>query len=118
MITGLPGETEADFNELCQFVEAAQFDRLGVFSYSDEETSASYQLDGKVDARTIYNRKRRLMALQRKISRRLMRRWVGQEVPVLIAGPSAESEKMAVGTSRLPCSGAVALGRRQLGRRP
>ena len=92
MIAGFPGETDSDFNELCQFVEAAQFDRLGIFSYSDEETSASYQLDGKVDARTIYNRKRRLMALQRKISRRLMRRWVGQEVPVLIAGPSAESE--------------------------
>ena len=38
MIVGFPGETEADFEELCQFVEAAQFDRLGVFAYSDEET--------------------------------------------------------------------------------
>ena len=53
-----------------QFVQAAQFDRLGVFSYSDEDTSRSFELDGKVDARTIYNRKRRLMAMQRKISRR------------------------------------------------
>ena len=40
MIVGFPGETEADFEELCQFVQAAQFDRLGVFSYSDEDTSA------------------------------------------------------------------------------
>ena len=52
-IAGFPGETEADFETLCQFVEAAQFDRLGVFSYSDEDTSESYALDGKVDGRTI-----------------------------------------------------------------
>ena len=42
MIVGFPGETDADFEELCQFVEAASFDHLGVFSYSDEDTSASY----------------------------------------------------------------------------
>ena len=40
---GFPGETDADFEKLCQFVQAAQFDRLGVFSYSDEDTSGSYQ---------------------------------------------------------------------------
>ncbi len=92
MIVGFPGETERDFEELCQFVAAAQFDRLGVFSYSDEETSASYHLDGKVDARTIYNRRRRLMALQRRISRRMNRRWIGRETDVLIEGRSAESD--------------------------
>lgn len=92
MIVGFPGETEKDFEELCQFVEAAQLDRLGVFSYSDEETSASYHLDGKVDKRTIYNRKRGLMALQRRISKKLNRKWVGQEVDVLIEGPSPDSE--------------------------
>ena len=52
MIVGFPGETEADFEILCDFVKAAQFDRLGVFSYSDEDTSASFQLDAKVDGRT------------------------------------------------------------------
>ena len=92
MIVGFPGETDADFEELCQFVEAAQFDRLGVFSYSDEETSESYHLDGKVAARDIYNRKRRLMALQRKISRKVNRAMVGREVPVLIEGTSADSD--------------------------
>jgi len=92
LIAGFPGETDSDFNELCQFVEAARFDRMGVFGYSDEETSASFHLDDKVDARTIYNRKRHLMALQRRISRQLNRRWLGQEMPVLISGPSAESE--------------------------
>ncbi len=91
MIVGFPGETEQDFAELCQFVEAAEFDRLGVFGYSDEETSESYHLDGKVDRRTIYHRKRRLMALQRKISRRRNRALVGRELPVLIEGPSPDS---------------------------
>jgi ribosomal protein S12 methylthiotransferase len=91
-IVGFPGETDQDFEELCQFVKAARFDRLGVFSYSDEDTSASYHLDGKVDARTIYNRKRRLLAIQRKISRANNKRWLGQEVDVLVEGPSPETD--------------------------
>jgi ribosomal protein S12 methylthiotransferase len=92
MIVGFPGETDADFEELCQFVRVAQFDRLGVFSYSDEETSGSYHLDGKVDARTIYNRKRRLMALQRKISHARNTQLIRSELPILIHGPSQETE--------------------------
>jgi len=91
-IVGFPGETEQEFEELCALVPAARFDRLGVFSYSDEDTSGSYSLDGKVDGRTIYNRKRRLMALQRKISKANNKKWVGREVDVLVEGPSAESD--------------------------
>jgi ribosomal protein S12 methylthiotransferase len=92
MIVGFPGETDADFETLCDFVRAARFDRLGVFSYSDEDTSASFHLDQKIDARTIYNRKRRLMAIQRKISRESNRALIGRELPVLVEGPSADSE--------------------------
>ncbi|HEY7307003.1 MAG TPA: 30S ribosomal protein S12 methylthiotransferase RimO [Bryobacteraceae bacterium] len=92
MIVGFPGESESDFRELCQFVEAARFDRLGVFSYSDEETSASFHLDTKVNKRTIHNRKRRLMSVQRKISRERNRALVGREFPVLLEGPSKETE--------------------------
>jgi ribosomal protein S12 methylthiotransferase len=92
MIVGFPGETDSDFEELCQFVEAAQFDRLGVFSYSDEETSRSFALDGKVEAKTIYNRKRRLMAIQRKISRARNRQLIGRELPILVEGPSPETD--------------------------
>jgi ribosomal protein S12 methylthiotransferase len=92
MIVGFPGESDADFETLCDFVKAARFDRLGVFSYSDEDTSASYRLDGKVDGRTIYNRKRRLMALQRRISRERNRALVGGEWDVLVEGPSRETE--------------------------
>jgi ribosomal protein S12 methylthiotransferase len=92
MIVGFPGETDAEFEELCQFVRAAQFDRLGVFSYSDEETSKSFHLDGKVDKRTIYNRKRRLLAIQRQISLARNKKLIGTEHPVLIEGPSKETE--------------------------
>ena len=92
MIVGFPGETEADFAELCQFVEAAQFDRLGVFSYSDEETSRSYNLDQKIDKRTVYSRKRKLMAIQRRISLLCNKKLAGSEVPVLIEGPSKETD--------------------------
>ena len=92
MIVGFPGESEADFETLCDFVKAARFDRLGVFSYSDEDTSASFHLDQKVDARTIYNRKRKLMAVQRRISRARNREMIGREVDVLIDGPSEETD--------------------------
>jgi ribosomal protein S12 methylthiotransferase len=100
MIVGFPGETEKDFEELCQFVQAAQFDRLGVFSYSDEDTSKSYALDAKVGARAIYNRKRRLMSLQKKVSRAKNRTLVGKEFRVLVEGPTEESE--LVWQARLP----------------
>jgi ribosomal protein S12 methylthiotransferase len=92
MIVGFPGETREEFEELCQFIEAAKFDRLGVFAYSDEETSKSYYLENKVDKRTIYNRRRTLMALQRRISRAKNRSLAGREFPVLIEGPSKETE--------------------------
>ena len=94
-IVGFPGETAADFEELCQFVQAARFDNLGVFTYSDEDTSASYALDGKVDGRTMQNRKRRLMAFQRKIARARNRALVGAEV----AGAGGRP----VGGNRLCC---------------
>ncbi len=91
-IVGFPGETDRDFEELRQFVETAQFDRVGVFRYSDDDTSASYHLDGKVDAATSYNRYRKLMSAARKISKRHNRALVGRRFPILVGGPSQESE--------------------------
>ncbi len=99
-IVGFPGETRADFEELCDFVKAAQFDRLGVFSYSDEDTSKSFELDGKVDAKTIYNRKRALMAIQRRISTARNRRMIGSEFPILVEGVSEETDLLWQG--RMP----------------
>ena len=91
-IVGFPGETAADFDELTAFVKAAQLDRVGVFKYSDEDTSRSFALDAKVDGRTIHNRQRSLMAAQRRVSAALNKRLIGQEFTVMIEGPSPETD--------------------------
>ncbi|MGD0306181.1 MAG: 30S ribosomal protein S12 methylthiotransferase RimO [Candidatus Acidiferrales bacterium] len=91
-IVGFPGETDKDFDELCDFVRAAQFDWLGVFKYSDEDASKSYALDGKVDAKTIEHRRNALMALQKKISRQNLKKRVGQTLQVMLDGPSKETD--------------------------
>jgi len=91
-IVGFPGETEEDFQQLCDFVEAAEFDWMGVFSYSDEDGSPAYLLDEKVPARTIERRRRKLMQLQKKISRRLRKQWIGREIEVVLEGPSEETD--------------------------
>jgi len=72
-IVGFPGETEADFEELCDFVKAAKLDWMGVFEYSDVDNAGSYALDEKVDAETITERRNHLMAIQKKISRENLR---------------------------------------------
>src|ERR1700741_5354864 len=72
-IVGFPGETEEDFEELCGFVRAANLDWMGVFEYSDVDNAGSYALDEKVDPETISDRRNRLMAIQKKISRENLR---------------------------------------------
>jgi len=99
-IAGFPGETRQEFEELCQFVQAAQFDRMGVFSYSDEDTSKSFELDGKVNGRTIHNRKRTLMAIQRKTSKARNRQLIGHQMPILVEGVSEETDLLWQG--RMP----------------
>ena len=91
-IVGFPGETEADFQSLLDFAAAAQFDHLGVFLYSNEETSASYNLPLQVPASVARRRQRALLAMQRKISRRKLRSKIGARLPALIEGRSEESD--------------------------
>ena|ERR1700733_5178372 len=98
-IVGFPGETDADFKILCDFVREAEFDWLGVFSYSDEDAARSYSLDGKVDAETIAERRAELMGLQKKISRRKLRARVGETVRAMLEGPSKDNE--LIWTARL-----------------
>ena len=91
-IVGFPGETEQDFAQLCEFVQAAQIDWLGVFTYSDEEGAGAFALEDKVPARTIQARRRKLMRLQQKISARKKSAWIGREVELLVEGPSEETD--------------------------
>jgi ribosomal protein S12 methylthiotransferase len=91
-ITGFPGETEDDFEELMTFVRNVEFDRVGVFSYSDEEGTGAFELADKVDPKVANRRRARLMKEQSRISRRNNKRRVGQMVRVLFEGESNESE--------------------------
>ena len=96
-ITGFPGETDEDFEELLTFIKNIEFDRVGVFTYSDEENSAAFELDEKVDHATAKKRERRLMKEQARISRRKNRRLVGSRVRVLLEGKSKESDLLLEG---------------------
>lgn len=94
MIVGFPGETEEDFQELLGFVEEVKFDRLGAFTFSDEEHAASYQLKEKVSEEIKQERQERLMRLQSTISKRINSRLVGGTLPVLVEGVSKESDML------------------------
>ena len=102
-IVGFPGETDEDFEQLCDFVAKARIDWLGVFSYSDEEGAAAFELDAviKVPKRTIEARRRKLMKLQQKISAKAKAAWVGREVDVLVEGESDETELLWQGRTAL-----------------
>jgi ribosomal protein S12 methylthiotransferase len=97
MIVGHPGETEEDFLELKAFCRDMEFDRLGVFAYSDEENTLSYELPEKVPARTAERRRRELMEQQARIVAAKNRRLIGEEFPLLLEGLSQESELLLQG---------------------
>src|ERR1700686_3659965 len=90
-IVGFPGETDADFRELCDFVKPAEFDWMGVFPYSDVDNASSFALDEKVDEDTIKERQNRMMEIQQKISARKLRRFRGRRATALVEGPSKDT---------------------------
>jgi len=92
LITGFPGETDADFEELLAFVKNVEFDRVGVFTYSDEEGTPAYDLTNKVDPKLAKQRRARLMKAQSRISRRKHKARVGETVRVIFEGESNETE--------------------------
>ncbi len=96
-IVGHPGETAAEFEELCEFVAWANFDRVGVFRYSDEESCASHALLGKVPKRTAESRYKKLMAMAQRIARERNQALVGKTLDVLVEGESDEHETVVMG---------------------
>ena len=91
-IVGFPGETDEEFTELENFIKTAKIDWLGVFSYSDEEGAAAFDLGDKVQKRTIESRRKKLMRTQLKLSAKARAEQVGKVVEVLVEGPSEETE--------------------------
>jgi ribosomal protein S12 methylthiotransferase len=98
-IVGFPGETDADFQELLEFIEAAQFDNVGVFTFSDEEGTTSFDLADRVAPAVKEKRRRRLMAAQKKIATRRGRRRIGERFEVLVEGTHPESDLLLRGRS-------------------
>jgi ribosomal protein S12 methylthiotransferase len=96
-IVGHPGETDAEFEELCGFVDDTKFDRAGAFTYSIEQGTVSAMLPNRVDPEIATARQQRLMELQRGISRARHEGMVGRELDVLVEGVSSESEHLLEG---------------------
>jgi ribosomal protein S12 methylthiotransferase len=96
-IVGFPGETDEQFQELCDFVEEMRFDRVGVFQFSREEGTESYDLDGQLPQRVKAARQKKLLGIQRRISKAHQQALVGRTLDVLVEGVSDETELLLEG---------------------
>jgi ribosomal protein S12 methylthiotransferase len=83
LLVGYPGETEEEFEELCDFVRKNRFDRLGVFQYSHEEGTRAYDVEDDVPEEVKAERANRIMEIQQEISFEKNQEWIGRTVPVL-----------------------------------
>jgi ribosomal protein S12 methylthiotransferase len=92
VMVGFPGETDAEFQELRSLVSDLRFDHLGCFSYSQEEGTVAGRMQDQIEDAVKDQRLAEIMELQKEISREKLRRFVGKRIPVLVAGPSEESE--------------------------
>lgn len=90
LITGFPGETEADFEELYRFVNEMEFDRLGVFPYSAEEDTPAASMPDQIDEKVKQSRRDEIMELQQAIAFENEENMVGRLLPVMIEGRIAE----------------------------
>ena len=97
LMVGFPGETDDDSQELYDFVAEVRFQRLGIFSYSPEPGTTAARLGGSVPKRVKTRRLRKLAALQEKISLAYHRKLIGTIQPVLVEGPSPETELLLEG---------------------
>jgi ribosomal protein S12 methylthiotransferase len=100
-IVGFPGETEREFEELCDFVREAQFDWMGAFAYSDQDGAGAFGLDKKLSPREIERRRKHLMGIQRQISKKKKKALVGREFDLLLEGTSDESDLLLEGRTAM-----------------
>lgn len=86
LITGFPGETEKDFENLCEFVSDMQFERLGCFAYSEEENTAAGERDDQIDPQLRERRAEIIMELQMDIMAKHQEKLIGQQIEVVVEG--------------------------------
>ncbi len=92
LITGFPGETEEDHEELLDFVEEMEFDRLGVFTYSQEEDTPAAEMEGQIEESVKEDRRDAVMELQQEIAYRMAEDMVGKELCAMIEGKVADED--------------------------
>ena len=100
-IVGFPGETEKEFEELCEFVREAKFDWMGSFGYSDQEGAGAFAFAKKLSAKEIERRRKHLMQIQRGISKRKKKALIGKEFDLLLQGTSEESDLLYEGRTAM-----------------
>jgi ribosomal protein S12 methylthiotransferase len=100
-IVGYPGETEKEFEELCDFVRAAEFDWMGTFAYSDQEGATAHGQEGKHSLQEIECRRKHLMQIQKKISKRKKKALRGKQFDILLEGASEESDLLLEARSEM-----------------
>jgi len=100
-VVGFPGETDKEFDELCEFTKVAGFDWMGAFGYSDQEGAGAFDLESKVSVREIERRRKSLMSIQKKISRAKKKTFVGRELDLLLIGLSEESDLLLEGRTAM-----------------
>jgi ribosomal protein S12 methylthiotransferase len=100
-IVGFPGETEKEFEELCEFVRVAKFDWMGAFGYSDQEGAGAFGIENKLSAREIERRRKHLMQIQKRISKKNKKALVGKEFDLLLGGMSEESDLLLEGRTAM-----------------
>ena len=91
VIVGHPGETDVEFDELCDFLQEFKFDRISAFAYSKEEDTASFAMS-QIPARTISRRLNKIEKITREAIDSSMRTLVGKKIPLIIEGASSEGE--------------------------
>ncbi len=91
-IVGHPGETQEMFDEMCEFAQNFGFDRINVFSYSDEETTSAYDMSDKISAEVIAERADILGAITQEVMQKSLKNEIGKEVEIIIDGESDEHE--------------------------
>jgi ribosomal protein S12 methylthiotransferase len=100
-IVGFPGETEREFEELCDFVRQAEFDWMGTFSYSDQEGAGAFGLEKKLPDHEIERRRKKLMSIQKKISHAKKKALIGREFDLLLMGSSDETDLLLEGRTAM-----------------
>ena len=92
LIVGFPGETEANFNELCEFVKESKFDRLGAFAYSIEEGTPAAKFTDQLDKKTKNKRQRKIMFIQQNVSKELMSSRIGNVYECLVENMTEDGQ--------------------------